>query len=99
MATLMCRIAFGISALTIAGGAFAQTQVYRYTDADGRVVYTDRQPTGDVKNLQTKKMGSNFVSTSEPSYAAALAAERGVSEWRLSLTHTERTAQAIAIAL
>jgi holo-[acyl-carrier protein] synthase len=31
--------------------------------------------------------------------AAALAAERGVTEWRLSLTHTERTAQAIAIAL
>ena len=31
--------------------------------------------------------------------AAELAAERGVTEWRLSLTHTERTAQAIAIAL
>ncbi len=62
--------------MVVAGGAFAQTQVYRYTDADGRVVYTDRQPTGDVKNLQTKKVGSNFVSTSDPSYAAALAAER-----------------------
>jgi phosphopantetheinyl transferase (holo-ACP synthase) len=31
--------------------------------------------------------------------AAALAAERGITEWKLSLTHTERTAQAIAIAL
>jgi len=76
MATLKFRIAFGIAALTVAGGAFAQAQVYRYTDADGRVVYSDRPPTADVKNLQTKKIGSNYISTSEPGYAAALAAER-----------------------
>ena len=31
--------------------------------------------------------------------AAALAAERGVAEWRLTLTHTSRLAQAIAVAL
>lgn len=31
--------------------------------------------------------------------AAELADELGITEWRLSLTHTERTAQAIAIAL
>jgi len=31
--------------------------------------------------------------------AAALAAERGVTEWRLTLTHTDRVAQAIAVAL
>ncbi len=76
MATLTYRIALGIAAITVAGGAFAQAQVYRYTDADGRVVYSDRPPTTAVKNLQTKKLGSNFISTSEPGYAAALAAER-----------------------
>ena len=76
MATLMNRIAFGIAAITVAGGVFAQAQVYRYTDTDGRVVYSDRPPTGNVKNLQTKKLGANFVSTSEPGYAAGLAAER-----------------------
>jgi glutaredoxin len=76
MATLMYRIAFGIAALTVAGGAFAQTQVYRYTDADGRVVYSDRPPSTAVKDLQTKKLGSNFISTSEPGYASALAADR-----------------------
>ena len=76
MAMLMYRFAFGIAALTLVGGAIAQTQVYRYTDTDGRVVYSDRPPSSDVKNLQTKKMGANFISTSEPSYAAALAAER-----------------------
>ena len=31
--------------------------------------------------------------------AAALAAERGVSRWLLTLTHTSRVAQAIAVAL
>ena len=76
MATLKFRIALGIAALVVAGGAFAQAQVYRYTDADGHTVYSDRPPSSDVKNLQTKKLGANFISTSEPGYAAALAAER-----------------------
>ena len=76
MVTLVVRIAFGIAILSVAGGAFAQTQVYRYTDADGRVVYSDRAPTTAVKDLQTKKLGANFISTSEPGYAAALAADR-----------------------
>jgi len=76
MATLKLRIAFGFAALVVAGGAFAQAQVYRYTDPDGRTVYSDRPPSSDVKNLQTKKLGANFISTSEPGYAAALAAER-----------------------
>jgi glutaredoxin len=76
MATRNIRIAFGIAALVVAGGAFAQSQVYRYTDADGHTVYSDRPPSSEVKNLQTKKLGANFISTSEPGYAAALAAER-----------------------
>jgi glutaredoxin len=75
MATFKVRIAFGIAALIVAGGAFAQAQVYRYTDADGRTVYSDRPPSSDVKNLQTKKIGANFISTSEPGYSAALAAD------------------------
>ena len=76
MATRNVRIALGIAALVVAGGAFAQAQVYRYTDADGHTVYSDRPPSSEVKNLQTKKLGANFISTSEPGYAAALAAER-----------------------
>ena len=76
MATLIYRIALGIAAISIAGGALAQSQVYRYTDADGRVVYSDRAPSGNVKDLQTKRLGANFISTSEPGYASALAAER-----------------------
>ena len=76
MAMLMYRFVFGIAALTLAAGAIAQTQVYRYTDTDGRVVYSDRPPSSDVKNLQTKKLGANYISNTEPSYASALAADR-----------------------
>jgi glutaredoxin len=76
MAMLELRIALGIAAMAVAAGAIAQAQVYRYTDAEGHVVYTDRPPTGEVKNLQTKKVGTNYISTSEPGYAAALAAEK-----------------------
>ena len=76
MATRNVRIALGIAALVVAGGAFAQAQVYRYTDADGHTVYSDRPPSSEVKNLQTTKLGANFISTSEPGYAASLAAER-----------------------
>jgi holo-[acyl-carrier protein] synthase len=31
--------------------------------------------------------------------AARIASERGIHEWRLSLTHTEHTAHAVAVAL
>ena len=31
--------------------------------------------------------------------AAALASERGIGDWRLSLTHTHATAEAVALAL
>ena len=77
MARLMYRIALGIAAVTVAGGALRAgpgLPLYRYRRP--HVVYSDRPPSGDVKNLQTKRMGSNFISTSEPGYAAALAADR-----------------------
>jgi glutaredoxin len=70
------RSVLGVAALVVAAGAFAQAQVYRYTDADGRIVYSDRLPPPNVKNVQTKRLGANFVETSEPSLAAQQAAER-----------------------
>ena len=70
------RSAVGVAALVVAAGAFAQAQVYRYTDTDGRIVYSDRPPPPNVKNVQTKRLGANFVETSEPSLAAQQAAER-----------------------
>ncbi len=72
------RTIIGLAALVVATGALAQApQVYRYTDADGRVVYSDRLPPADVKNVQTKRLGANFVeTTSEPSLQSQLASER-----------------------
>ena len=66
----------GALAVVMAAGAHAQTQVYRYIDGDGKVVYSDRAPSGNVKDVQTKKMGANFVQTSEPGFVAQQAAER-----------------------
>jgi glutaredoxin len=66
----------GALAFGAAAGALAQAQVYRYIDADGKVVYSDRAPTGNVKDVQTKRMGANFVQTSEPGFAAQQASER-----------------------
>lgn len=67
-----CVVAFAAAA---ANPASAQA-VYRYVDADGRVVYSDRPPPPDVKNVQTKRLGANYVETSEPSITAQMAAER-----------------------
>ncbi len=67
----------GVLALALAAGAAAQDrQVYRYIDADGRVVYSDRAPTGVAKDLQTKRIAGNTIETSGPSLALQQASER-----------------------
>lgn len=67
-----CVVAFAAAA---ASPASAQS-VYRYVDPDGRVVYSDRPPPPNVKSVQTKRLGANYVETSEPSITAQMAAER-----------------------
>lgn len=72
------RFAVVTAALALAVTAFAVSaqSVYRYVDVDGRIVYSDRPPPPDVKNVQTKRLGANYVETSEPSLTAQMAAER-----------------------
>ncbi len=71
------RIAVGVALSVATAAALAQApQVYRYVDPSGRVVYSDRPPPPDVKNVQTKRLGANFVQSSEPSIAAQQASER-----------------------
>jgi glutaredoxin len=65
-----------LAALATASGVLAQASVYRYTDTDGRVVYSDRPPPTSAKNVQAKRLGVNLVETSEPSLAAQQASER-----------------------
>jgi hypothetical protein len=50
-------------------------QVFRYTDPDGRVIYSDRAPPGNAKGVQQKRLGGNFIETSEPSYATRAASQ------------------------
>lgn len=52
-----------------------------------------------LKDIEVVKAPSGAPSVRLHGKAAALAEERGVTEWRLTLTHTERVAQAIAVAL
>jgi len=66
-----------IIALGLAAGASAQDkQLYRYTDADGHVVYTDKPPPPSAKNVQPKKITANVIETNEIPLAAQLASEK-----------------------
>lgn len=77
MFSLASRTLLGTAALLVAAGVFAQSpQVYRYVDPSGRVVYSDRPPPADVKTVQTKRLGANYVETSEPDLTAQQASER-----------------------
>jgi glutaredoxin len=76
MASLPLRCTCAVAVFAFAAVAAAQSQVYRYTDPDGRVVYSDKPPPSNAKNVQTKRLGANFVETSQPSIAAQQASER-----------------------
>ena len=77
---IIARILTGIGcavALAAAAGATAQEkQVYRYTDKDGNVVYTDRAPPSDSKDVQAKRLGPNYIETNELPLAARQAMDR-----------------------
>ena len=55
----MKKIVLLLAAL-VALGANAQS-VYRWVDKDGKVQYSDVPPPPDVKNVQTKKLGSGIT--------------------------------------
>jgi glutaredoxin len=74
--SLSVRCTFALAAFAAACMATAQSNVYRYTDPDGRVVYSDKPPPANAKNVQTKRIGANVVETSQPSLAAQQASDR-----------------------
>jgi hypothetical protein len=66
-----------LPALVVALAATAQTQqVYRYVDAEGRVVYSDKPPPANAREAQAKRVGQNTIETSDMSYSEAMAQER-----------------------
>jgi holo-[acyl-carrier protein] synthase len=53
----------------------------------------------DFHDIEVVRAVSGAPSLVLTGRAAALAADAGVRQWRLSLTHTHRTAEAVAVAL
>ncbi len=61
----------------VAAGALAQAQqVYRYVDKDGNVVYSDRSPPKDSKDVQAKRLSPNFIENNTTPIALAQASEK-----------------------
>ncbi|MEO8306351.1 MAG: glutaredoxin family protein [Betaproteobacteria bacterium] len=69
---LVCGVAVTVIA-TLAG---AQQQVYRYIDKDGRIIYTDRAPPADGKEVQAKRLTPNFIENNDIPVATSQAAQR-----------------------
>ncbi len=79
MARKSRRIAllFGVAAAVITAGASAQSQqVFRYVDKDGKVVYSDRSPPTDSKEVQAKRLSHNFIENNDVPLALTQASER-----------------------
>lgn len=66
----------GALAFAVAAGASAQGQVYRYEDAQGRVVYSDKPPPTDAKKAEQKRIGANFIETDKTPFETQRATER-----------------------
>ena len=63
-------------ALLLAAAPVLAQQMYRWTDAEGRVHYSDQPPPKDAKNVQTKNLGANVVETEAIPYATQVARRR-----------------------
>jgi glutaredoxin len=72
----MLRIVIGVACALVPALVLAQQQMYRYIDRDGRVVYTDTTPPADARSVQQKKLGGNYIETSEPPYSLQVAQQR-----------------------
>ena len=63
--------------LLASGLANAQTQqVYRYTDINGSIVYSDKPPPPNAKDAQAKRITKNSIETSDVSFSVQQAQER-----------------------
>jgi hypothetical protein len=66
-------LAFGLAAGV---GAQGDKQLYRYIDADGHVVYTDKPPPPTRKISSRRRFNANVIETNELPLAAQLASEK-----------------------
>jgi glutaredoxin len=68
--------AFCLAAAFAAAGALAQTNVYKWTDKDGKVYFSDTPPPADAKSSSQKRLGGGYVETENLPYATQIAAQR-----------------------
>ena len=78
MAPLSRQLALhcGVMLAVFAAMATAQQQVYRYVDKDGRVIYSDRAPPADSKEVQAKRLSPNYIENNNIPLATVQAAQR-----------------------
>ena len=69
-------LACGVAVAVLSAMSAAQQQVYRYLDKDGRVIYTDRAPPPDGKEVQAKRLSPNYIENNEVPIATVQAAQR-----------------------
>ena len=66
-----------LAGFALASLAVGQTQqVYRYVDADGHVIYSDRPPPPGAKDVQPKRLGANFIESDVMSLEVQQVTER-----------------------
>ncbi len=61
--------------LLITANVYADTQVYKWTDAQGQVHYSDVAPL-DAKNLTQKSAGGNIIETDSLPFQSKMAAQK-----------------------
>ncbi len=65
-----------LAALLVSSAALAQTNVYRWTDKDGKVHFSDAPPAADAKDVTQKQLGGGSVDESQLPYATQMAVRR-----------------------
>jgi hypothetical protein len=75
-ATFGIALVAGLAAVVAMGAAAQNQQVYRYVDKEGRVVYSDRGPPADARDVQSKRLRGNVIENNEMPLAAQQAQER-----------------------
>ena len=67
--------ALSLAALAVLAADAAAQTLYRYVDANGRVVYSDQPPPPSVKDAQTRELPENVIETDPRPLQARQAAE------------------------
>jgi len=74
--TLRIALIASIAAVFAANAVAQNQQVYRYVDKDGRVVYSDRGPPSDARDVQSKRLRGNVIENNDIPIASQQAQER-----------------------